>query len=196
VYLDPSRAAGARGAGIDGAAGQRRAEHVAEARQGHLEHLGERERVVSVAQGDVRRGQLGVDRGRVQSLDARVVPLRDHAGPDKAQRFPVEHLSCRVVQRSVASVYEESERVVRGRRREGGGYEVGIGVGVQAVDVVGHHHGLPPQGELEQRAKLTGKSLRDAPVGAHKILSISQEDYDGVNYNSMGSIHRVLINFL
>ncbi len=68
-------------------------------------------------------------------------------------------------------------------------YEVGIGVRVQAVDVVGHHHGLPPQGELEQRAKLTGKILGDAPVGAHEILSISKEDYDGVNYNPMASSH-------
>jgi hypothetical protein len=48
--------------------------------------------------------------------------------------------------------------------------KVGVGGGVQAVDVVGHHHGLPEQGELEQRAKYCGKVPRDASVGAHEIL--------------------------
>jgi hypothetical protein len=48
--------------------------------------------------------------------------------------------------------------------------KVGVGGGVQAVDVVGHHHGLPEQGELEQRPKFRGKVLRDASVGAHEIL--------------------------
>lgn len=140
----------------------------AEALHGALEDLDHGElRVVAVAQADILAGQLVGD-GRVEVLDAGVVPLGNHARPDIAQSVSVKDLFAR------ASVNQSTAEFVKCRTNQwyyqyllnwvfgGGEYDAGVG-GAEGGDVVGHHHGLARQRQLEEVAALL-ELVGDAPV--------------------------------
>jgi hypothetical protein len=50
-------------------------------------------------------------------------------------------------------------------------YEVAVGGGVEPSDVVGDHHGLAVEGELDQVAILGKLGTRDASIRSHKVLT-------------------------